>query len=57
VVATVALWVTNGTAAGTHEITGISGAWSRGLEPSDLTIFKNKVLFEGLDEPASKACR
>jgi ELWxxDGT repeat protein len=31
------LWVTNGTAAGTHELTGISGASSSGIGPSDLT--------------------
>ena len=55
------LWVTDGTAAGTHELTGISGAFtgSGGLfggpptthvaSPPDLTIFNNEVLFNGLD--------
>jgi hypothetical protein len=31
------LWETNGTAAGTHEITGLGGAYSGGLNPFDLT--------------------
>jgi ELWxxDGT repeat protein len=45
------LWVTNGTAAGTHELTGIKGAYSGGLftYPPDLTVYKNEVLFEGTD--------
>jgi ELWxxDGT repeat protein len=29
------LWVTDGTAAETHELTGISGANAAGLNPSD----------------------
>jgi ELWxxDGT repeat protein len=49
---TAGLWETNGTAAGTHEITGISGAYSagifHGLNP-DLVAFNNEVLFAGLD--------
>jgi ELWxxDGT repeat protein len=43
------LWMTDGTAAGTHELTGISGANSGGLNPSDLTIFNGEVLFNGTD--------
>jgi ELWxxDGT repeat protein len=45
------LWVTNGTAAGTHEITGIKGANTGplGLNPEGLTLFKNEVLFRGVD--------
>src|ERR1700722_15623662 len=45
------LWVTNGTAAGTHELTGITGAdpGSEGLIPLDLTVFGNEVLFNGTD--------
>jgi ELWxxDGT repeat protein len=51
------LWVTDGTAAGTHELTGIAGAYTGGptggapggLDPKDLTVFGNKVLFEGTD--------
>jgi len=31
------LWVTNGTAAGTHELTGIAGANASGLNASDIT--------------------
>ncbi|HJZ20002.1 MAG TPA: hypothetical protein VJ226_03540, partial [Bradyrhizobium sp.] len=47
---TFGLWVTNGTAAGTSEISGISGTSSSfGLEPSDLTVFDNELLFDGLD--------
>src|SRR5205807_325055 len=45
------LWQTDGTAAGTHELTGISGAnvGGLGLTPRDITVFKGKVLFNGLD--------
>ena len=47
----VGLWVTNGTVAGTHELTGIKGtdASGAGLNPEDLTVFKNEVLFRGVD--------
>jgi hypothetical protein len=52
---TYGLWVTNGAAAGTHELTGISGAFSGGLfdninpiEP-DFTVFNSEVLFSGID--------
>jgi ELWxxDGT repeat protein len=43
------LWVTDGTGAGTHEITGITGANASGLDPSNLTAFNNEVLFNGVD--------
>jgi ELWxxDGT repeat protein len=43
------LWVTDGTAAGTHELTGISGAYPGGFHPADFTVFKNEVLFNGVD--------
>jgi ELWxxDGT repeat protein len=43
------LWVTNGTAAGTYELTGISGASPTGLSPSDLIVFSNEVLLAGKD--------
>ena len=43
------LWVTDGTAAGTHELTGITGASADGLSPSALTIFNGEVLFSGVD--------
>src|SRR5262249_41654331 len=49
------LWVTDGTAAGTHELTGISGTYSGGLFggstgfPPDFTAFNGKVIFSGLD--------
>jgi ELWxxDGT repeat protein len=46
----VGLWVTDGTAQGTHELTGISGANpSEGLTPYYLTLSNNEVLFAGLD--------
>jgi ELWxxDGT repeat protein len=49
-----ALWMTNGTAAGTTEIgglanAGVTGASSSGLNPSDMVVFGNQVLFRGLD--------
>jgi ELWxxDGT repeat protein len=44
------LWVTNGTAAGTEELTGITGADPSGLAPSDLTVYNGEVLFCGLDQ-------
>jgi ELWxxDGT repeat protein len=43
------LWVTNGTAAGTYELTNISGANSGGLYPFYFTVFNNEVLFRGAD--------
>src|SRR5712691_492545 len=45
------LWQTNGTAAGTHELTGISGAYAgaSGLSPANITILNREVLFEGID--------
>ena len=44
------LWVTNGTAPGTRELTGITGADPSGLAPSDLTVYNSEVLFRGLDQ-------
>src|SRR4051812_33363433 len=46
--ATEDLWVTNGTTAGTHEIT-VNGAAFEGINPIDLTVFNNEVLFSGLN--------
>jgi ELWxxDGT repeat protein len=44
------LWVTNGTAAGTHEIKGISGVAAGGLYPHQLTTFGfGEVIFNGTD--------
>jgi ELWxxDGT repeat protein len=43
------LWVTDGTAANTLELTGIIGANTNGLAPSDLTVFNGEVLFNGTD--------
>jgi ELWxxDGT repeat protein len=46
------LWVTDGTAAGTHELTGISGGTSTGVEPAGMTVFNGKVLFRGWNASA-----
>ena len=43
------LWTTNGTAAGTHEITGFTGAASTGVNPSDLTVYNGVALFNGVE--------
>jgi len=43
------LWTTNGTAPGTQEVTGINGAASTGVNPSDMTVFNGAVLFNGED--------
>ena len=46
------LWVTNGTTVGTHELTGISGAFPDGLFDginADLVGFKKEAVFAGLD--------
>jgi hypothetical protein len=43
------LWMTNGTAAGTTEITGIGRAASTGVNPTDITVFNGKALFNGAD--------
>jgi len=45
----IGLWVTNGTAAGTHELAGITGASANGLSPSELTVINGEVLFSGSD--------
>jgi ELWxxDGT repeat protein len=43
------LWVTDGTAAGTHELTGIAGTFYSGLDPLGLTVFNGKALFWGVN--------
>jgi ELWxxDGT repeat protein len=43
------LWVTNGTVAGTYELTGINAASAAGVLPKDMTVFNNEVLFQGRD--------
>jgi ELWxxDGT repeat protein len=43
------LWVTNGTSAGTSEIS-LAKQYPGGLFPQHLTVFGSKVLFEGLDK-------
>ncbi len=48
------LWVTDGTAAGTHELTGIRGANAAGVNPHYMTVFKSKVLFEGIEADGTR---
>src|SRR5689334_7530970 len=44
------LWETNGTAAGTFELTGVAGAFATGLYPVDLQPYNaDEVLFNGTD--------
>jgi hypothetical protein len=44
------LWETNGTATGTFELIGVTGANAAGLYPLDLTPYHgNEVLFCGYD--------
>lgn len=43
------LWASDGTAAGTHELTGISGANGGGIWPTNMVVFKGAVLFNGRD--------
>jgi len=47
----IGLWVTDGTVAGTQELTGIVGAATTGdgLDPSQLAVYDGEVLFNGLD--------
>jgi hypothetical protein len=47
-----ALWVSDRTAAGTHEVTGISNAHGggNGVFPSYITSFNGGALFAGEDE-------
>jgi ELWxxDGT repeat protein len=42
------LFVSDGTSAGTSQIP-VAGAGSGGVDPTDLTVFGNKVLFGGVD--------
>jgi hypothetical protein len=43
------LWTTDGTASGTHEITGVFGAFAGGLYASNLAVLNGVVLFNGED--------
>jgi ELWxxDGT repeat protein len=47
----IGLWMTNGTAAGTTELTSISGANASGVQPTDLTVLTSDgvLLFSGVD--------
>ncbi|WP_128942946.1 hypothetical protein [Bradyrhizobium zhanjiangense] len=46
---TAGLWVTDGSATGPHEITGVSGTHAAGLSPRYLTVFNGNVLFDGFN--------
>jgi len=57
------LWVTDGTAAGTYQLTGISGAFADGMfsyqkNPfdftPDFTVLNGEVLFDGLDATGTR---
>ena len=48
VLARAGVWETNGTAAGTHELNGISGAFTLGVNPG-FTVFNGEALFEEKD--------
>ncbi len=50
------LWVTDGSAPGTHELLDeLSGADpTHGLSPTDLTVFGSELLFNGLDADGEK---
>ena len=45
------LWTTDGTAGGTSELIPPAGAGAAatGLDPTDMTVFNSKVLFNGVD--------
>jgi ELWxxDGT repeat protein len=43
------LWMTNGTAAGTFELTGISGANASGVAPFEFAVVNGEALFNGID--------
>jgi len=43
------LLMTDGTAAGTKELTGIVGTSSTGVNPTDITIFNGRELFNSVD--------
>jgi ELWxxDGT repeat protein len=43
------LWVTDGTASGTHELTGIEGASLVGFGPQFLTAFDGVAIFDAID--------
>jgi ELWxxDGT repeat protein len=45
----VGLWVTNGTAAGTHELTGITNANTTDFDPTNFAVYGGVVLFNGRD--------
>ena len=43
------LWETNGTVAGTQELTTAANGFRQGLKPSNLEVYDGQVLFSGLD--------
>src|SRR5262249_716158 len=51
-----ALWITDGTVAGTHELTGIAGASTSGigLDPSGFAVYDGVALFSGFDSSGNQ---
>ena len=43
------LWITNGTGAGTQELTVGSTSSATGIDPTDMTVLNGEVLFNGVD--------
>ena len=43
------LWETNGTVAGTQEVTTAANGFRQGLNPSNMEVYDDEVLFQGLD--------
>jgi ELWxxDGT repeat protein len=43
------LWATDGTVSGTKKLTGINGAYARGLDPDNTIIFNGRPAFSGVD--------
>src|SRR5690348_14453285 len=49
------LWITDGTRAGTKELTSIGSNYHNGLQPYDITVFGNQLLFNGYDANGNNA--
>jgi ELWxxDGT repeat protein len=46
---TFGLWITDGAAQGTYELTGVTGTYYSGLAPSNFASFNGEVYFDGSD--------
>ena len=49
------LWAWNGTSA-TELVPGGGTSSTKGLNPTDMTVFGNEVLFNGLDQNVTRSC-